>query len=301
MAIQTNPSATTIVTEAMNKAGIVDVTDYLTRAKDEWLQEILNEIWTKTEDTGNTRLKSLETFDILISTANRKIVSCPTDFNEELSVTLLDGDHRGTAQAVGAGSITLASDEDLTDDEAEGAYVLITSATTGTGQLEEITDYNETTKVATIPSWSETTPIGTITYLIVTRRRDLELEDVRDQDERSIISPGLPLSVAFLNDKMYFDRSFDSNGPYGIQLRYFVHIHKIDLAESASTDVFVKLLKNWQNVLKLGVQYKCQDFIEDDRWNRTYQQFQSELKNLLVKEELPFGGTFEGFRMPRRY
>ena len=78
--------------------------------------------------------------------------------------------HQGTAQAAAATTITLATSAtygtvDTRDDYYTGAKVEIISGTTGAGQISRITDYNGSTKVATVNTWG-VTPTGTIVYFI---------------------------------------------------------------------------------------------------------------------------------------
>ncbi|MCH9716852.1 MAG: hypothetical protein K0U52_07170 [Gammaproteobacteria bacterium] len=68
-----------------------------------------------------------------------------------------------TAQAGAASTITLASGANATDDYYNGWYVETTGGT-GSGQIRKITDYNGTTKVATVASAWSTNPDVTTTY-----------------------------------------------------------------------------------------------------------------------------------------
>jgi len=70
----------------------------------------------------------------------------------------------GTAQAGGATTITLAAAASSTDDAYNG-YTIETTGGTGSGQTAIISDYDGTTKVATVPTWG-TNPDATTTYEI---------------------------------------------------------------------------------------------------------------------------------------
>ena len=71
----------------------------------------------------------------------------------------------GTAQAGAAGTITLDASASAVNDFYNHCQILLTGGT-GVGQLRLITDYNGTTKVATIgPNWA-TTPDATSTFAI---------------------------------------------------------------------------------------------------------------------------------------
>jgi hypothetical protein len=71
--------------------------------------------------------------------------------------------HRGTAQAGGASTVTLASGASATDDTYNNSTVTITGGT-GIGQTRTITDYVGSSRVATVDSAWTTTPDSTSTY-----------------------------------------------------------------------------------------------------------------------------------------
>lgn len=73
---------------------------------------------------------------------------------------------QGTAQAATGTTLQLRSAAAFANDEINGCFVYIRSATTGAGQVREITDYVSSTDTATIdPAWT-TTPTGTIEYIV---------------------------------------------------------------------------------------------------------------------------------------
>ncbi len=75
----------------------------------------------------------------------------------------------GTAQSATSSTITLASDASATDDAYNGYGIVITGGT-GSGQDHlRITDYNGTTKEATLTSTWTTTPDSTSTYRVIKR------------------------------------------------------------------------------------------------------------------------------------
>jgi hypothetical protein len=83
-----------------------------------------------------------------------------------LAATTTAADVTGTAQAGSAGSITLEAGSSSTDDYYSGMVITLTGGT-GDGSKGVITDYNGTSKVATVqPSTAAFTPDGTSTYSI---------------------------------------------------------------------------------------------------------------------------------------
>lgn len=84
----------------------------------------------------------------------------------------------GTAQAGAAGTITLAAGASAVDDFYNGCIVLLKS-NTGVGQARVITDYNSTSKVATIePNWTQ--PDDTTTYDVLLT--DVAVNRILDTD-----------------------------------------------------------------------------------------------------------------------
>lgn len=83
----------------------------------------------------------------------------------------------GTVAAAAAGTVTLDASARATDDYYVGDYILIVAGT-GIGQTRAITDYNGTTKVATIsPNWV-TTPNTTSTFVIIPASQATASSDV---------------------------------------------------------------------------------------------------------------------------
>lgn len=291
MALPTDPTATTIVTEAWNSAGESSPSsDQLTRATGQWLQEVFNDIWLEGMKTGNTRLKTLQETLVDCSTLGVRTYSLAEDMDEEVVVEVLDGDRRGTAQAAASTTITLAAADDGTEENTEGRWILITSGT-GVDEIKQITDFNESTKVATIESAWTATPTASSTYLVV----DLEqqIEEI-DMEEMPTASPamGKPTAFAKYNRQLIFDRPWDLS-TYGIRIRYFMNIHQVDLTTGSSTRI-TRIYRNWQDVLKQGVLWKCLRDQDDDRYQAEYQVFKEKTAALLAKE-ISYGGAFTGF------
>lgn len=91
-------------------------------------------------------------------------------FNDITAMNVVDAfaDDSGTAQAGAAGTITLRSGAVATNDYYNGAVVNIYGGT-GVGQSRKITDYDGTTKVATVDSNWITNPDNTSTYFVIGR------------------------------------------------------------------------------------------------------------------------------------
>lgn len=296
MAAPTNPTGTSIVTEAMKRGGYSSPTAaQLTRAEDEWLEEVKDDIVTRSFRDGNTRLKTLQNVDVQISIDNQSYVAVPSDFDEEIKIEVLDGSETGTATAGANTTITLAADEDITQANAEGAYLLITGGT-GANGLRQILSYDTTTKVATVDSAWGTNPDNTSTYLVVDTFNELEEQNITEMEEGRT-SPGLPEYFhkvnEGVNERIYFDRPFDK-GTYGVRITYFANIRKVDLTEGST--LISKIYQNWESALKQGVYVKTLEDDNDSAHSNALTVYNNMVDTLLMKE-IPYGGEFIGFEV----
>jgi hypothetical protein len=101
--------------------------------------------------------------------------------------------HSGTAQAGGANSITLAAGASGTDDLYNGMPIDLTGGP-GSGEVNVITDYNGTSKVATVQRTWTVTPTAATTYsipansLYKTASQNLKTASIRVWDKNQATS-----------------------------------------------------------------------------------------------------------------
>lgn len=292
MSVPTAPTITNLVTEAWNKAGVDSPTSaQLTRASTYFLEEVLDDIWSTSVITGNSRLKSLQDVLVANTTVGVRTYDMAEAFDSELTATILDGSYRGTAQAGGATSITLAVAETVTDDIAVGKYILITGGT-GIGGYRQITAYNETTKVATVDSAWTINPAVSSTYLIVTKEYLLDEIGTEEMRDYQPLPSGRPTEFAVIGRQIIFNRPFDLS-TYGLRIDYFVNIHQVDRVEGAGTRI-TRLLTNWRTTLMLGLTWKVLEFLDDNRQDKKLQEYREARAATLVKE-IPYTGAWSGF------
>ena len=297
MAIATAPTADSIVQEGLKKGGIrtPQVGD-IKRAKEEWLQELFNDIWMTSERTGNTRLKTLQTTAVAIGVDNQRQYDLPTDFDEELVITILDSTDTGTAQSGTINTVKLASDEDVTQATAEGKYILMRSGTSK-GQYRQILTYNATTKVAAVANNFDSgkTPASGDGYAIIDRYVELEEFSMDElSDYANPTSPGMPVYFAKFNDKFYFDKPLDKS-TYGMLLNYYSNLMLIDLAEGEG-NLITKIYTNWRGILTTGIKMKTEESIHSTEYKQTKSDYQELLVKLVMKE-IPYGGEMVGFTL----
>ncbi len=242
MAIPTQPTATTISTEALKLFGKSSpTTAEITRATDYGIEIVKNDL----KDMG-LEWDFLRTTGYLITTPNIQHVQLPTDYAKYISARILDG-LRGTASAGGATSITLATGASAT----VGQYIVITGGT-GSGQVRQITAFNSSTLVATVQTW-DTNPDNTSTYLIVSSHDELSMANLYDASTY-VKYPGMtrkPTGGYIKSDSaegdLYFNKTPDVI--YVIELEYYADILKIDL----SSTLYSRILRLLNGLLIQGV------------------------------------------------
>jgi hypothetical protein len=273
VAVPTVPTLTVLVTEALNKA------------------------WNRALGAGSTRLRTLQTFEVQITTIGQQKYDFASDFDEVINISILDGDHRDTAQGGGNLTITLAADEDATEDDVVGKYILITGGT-GANELRQAVAYNTTTNQATVDRVWDTNPDATSTYLIVNQITEIDPDTIDSLGSLgSTTSTGKPTMYARItegvNNRFILDKPADL-ATYGLLIRYYANIHKIDLDNTVNT-LIDKIYQNWQGVLKQGIYTKAlENNVDESRYAKAKPEYEQMLTNLLVKE-MPIFEEFEGF------
>lgn len=218
--------------------------------------------------------KLLETEAVVLTTIGQSTVTLPTDFDSEIRVYLYDAEdgYRGTAQAGGASTMTLASSFSSTAEQLHGFY-LFTLSGTGSGQVRQIVDYDDSTKIATVHSAWTVAPDNTTTYLVSTAEYRLDRMDylriVRTRNRPSAYGrTGSGMQVTPAPDKIY-----------PIILVYRANMTRLDDAGS----VFVKHMRERRSLWVQGIKTKTMLRYDDDRymaeksiWDQALMQYAAE-------------------------
>mgnify|MGYP001567929094 CR=1 FL=1 len=294
MASPTAPTLTLIVTEALKKAygGTTPSAALITRASDEWMEEVKNDIWNLAR-----KLEMLHTTAVLITTNGRNRYSLPTDFSSDLSATILDGDTTGIAQNGSASSLTLAASDTASERETIGKEFLIIAGT-GKGSCSQATAFDTTTKVVNVQPSFTTTPATGDEYMRVTSYKRLKQYPVNDYDSiTNQTSSGVPLYFFPIGDSDYKEIILypvpyrDSEKPWGLKLRYYANLMTLDL----SSTLMATLYRRWRNVFEEGVFAKALRDLDDNRQMAALKIYENSLKTLIFKET--YGSDLSNLRM----
>lgn len=280
-----------IAEEALNSVGILAPSAaQIAQAEDVFLRAILADIWTSPGKSFNTRLKSFQAKNVQIITEGLSKYSVPSDFDEEITLTLLSGGHSGTAQAGTATSITFEVGEDATN--IEGKYVLILSGTGVTG-LQQCTSYNSTTLEASCSEWT-IAPDATSVYLLIDQEIELEEKAIQELQGLGGYSKAKPTQFTKINESgvEYFIFNNPPDKIYGLLTRYYLNPILLDEVGVVMSGVYSK----WYQVLLCGTAWKVAEYEDDDRCDKKKEEYYR-LKSGLLAKEIPYGGVFKGFEL----
>lgn len=256
MAVPGDPSVESIILQGMKEGGQYTITagsTPYTEFKSYQFQSIKSEMWAACKTD-----KLLETEAVLLTAIGVSPVTLPSDFDSEIRVVLYDADdgYRGTAQAGATATMTLASTFSSTAEELHGRY-LFTLSGTGSGQVRQIVDYDDSTKIATVHADWTTAPDSTTGYMVATAEFELSRKDyqrqVRTRNRPSIYGrTGIGLQVSPAPDKIY-----------PMIMIYRSNMTRLDEAGS----LFVKHLRERQSLWIQGVKTKTMLRYDDDRYS----------------------------------
>lgn len=280
MAQPTVPTLVTITTESLKKAGHTTPTAaQLTRAQDEWMQEVKNDIWTLAK-----KLTSLQSVYYQPTVKGRSRYSMPTDFSSLLKMALIDGINTSkVAQAATASSLTLNSGETFAEADIQGKFLIITVGT-GLGSGTQITAYNSTTKVASVEPNFQTTPAATDSYIIGNINYPLDESPRWDIDGQGYpMKMEKPTRYAPIgdNDDGEFLLYPTPDKVYAAQISYYANLLNIDLAGT----LMATLYDRWRNIWTYGVFVKSLENDNNSKFVEANREYKNMLQSLIMREQ----------------
>jgi len=289
MSMPTQPTATTIVTEALTRFynGTAPETEEITRSIDYGLEKVKRDIM----GLGKTWKPLIETI-YRMGKVGVSHYDNPSDFEKDLSVGIMSGTHTGSLSNIGSSTVlTLDSTENALQREVEGKFLLITSGV-GVNQAQLIDDYDTATKIVTLAAALTTLPNPLDTYLIVDRIQDLNEISIGRYDQYSYPGvPGAPVRfVALPNDTVGQIAVHPvPNAVYGIKRRYFIDLMKLDLTSTR----YSTILRRWANIFEQGV-YVWKLGEDDDRLATENEAYQNMLITLMAHDLYGFDAEKAG-------
>ncbi len=264
MALPTLPTVTTICQEALYKAGYTNIPSTIqSRAETKWMDELKSDIMLN-NNKNSRKLKSLFTTAYTITTIGTHRYSNPSDYSSDLNLLLMTGENTGIAQTGAVNSVTLASNEDVTSDFIIGKYILMTGGTS-LYSCSQVISYSETTKVATVSPDFVTAPMLNDTYMIIDRTRNLIEKDVVQFDIITNVVKSEPINYYPIGSTTYgeFILYPTPDKVYGLQMRYFSNLLRIDLSSTLMSTLYEK----WRSIWVQGIYMKALQDIDDKKAN----------------------------------
>jgi len=204
----------------------------------------------------------LLTHEVTVTARGVRSVSQPSTAHVVKSVLINDGpdDWRGTAQAGGSTTITLASTFSEDDDNIIGKTIF-TLGGTGSLQRAYITAYNDSTKVATVHTAWSTNPSSDTTYLIADTQYEIynTSYQVMNYDNNLFVSEGLPYKAAIQGETLWMERP--PNKVYPLYWTFYSDLDQLN----ESSDLAKKILREWRGVLVEGIRAKSMVTYDDTR------------------------------------
>ena len=283
MAVPTSPTLDTLCTEALKKCGYsgTAVTDRLTRAKDEWAEEIKDDIFNLFRAN---RIRSLEITSMLVCTIGLGRYSDPEEASD-MSMIVLDGTITGIAQAGALNSITLAASETIEEGKIKGKEILIPSGA-GIASISQCIAYSTSTKIATVSPNFNTSPASGSGYQIIESYTPIQKRASWEYD--TIQSPTLLGKPEFYYPKgdqdygeFYLYKVPDK--AYGIRQRWYADLTRIDLASTH----MATLLRKWRNLWVYGVAWKAFEAMPDMERARLAQAKYERERTIILSREIP--------------
>lgn len=278
MPIPSNPTLEELVAEGLAKAGESSPSTSLSlRAETTWMEEIKNDIW----ELGK-KPKALHVTSYGVTTIGQSRYSNPTDFSSDLSLTILDGNVRGTAQTGGSSSITLAADDPSTSGSIIGKGIMIISGT-GQGSYSQVSGYDSSTKVATVVPNFTTAPAASSGYMIVDVECPVEQRPVFELDaEMNRTRVQRPDRFYPIGDEDYGEFIFNyvPDRVYGMRLRYYANLMRIDVDSTLMSTLY----QRWRTIWVEGIRFKKIDDEDDDRSQEAQDRYRRKMQAIISRE-----------------
>jgi hypothetical protein len=275
--IPPNPLLSALVLEGINQAGEANPsTALLTRAANEWAEEIKNDIWNLSK-----KPKILHVTSYTVIPKGQSRYAYPSDYSSDLFLTLLYGTNNNTCQGGSNNTLILAL-TDLSGQEIVGKEVLMMSGTSQ-GSYSQIVAYNAATFTCSVVPDFNTNPVSGDTYMMVDMEYPVETRPIWDWEARlKVVAPALPQYLYPVGDDQagYFVFNCPPDITRGARLRYYSDISLLDVNSTLMSVIYRK----WRNIFVKGIKWKKLADENDDSAPEAKQDYNSAMRVLIYRE-----------------
>lgn len=277
MGIVANPVLNDLVVEGIKQAGEYNPSASLvSRATNEWMEEIKNDIWHLAKKT-----KILHVTAYTMMNTGQSRYAYPSDYSSDLALSTLSGMAVGTCQNGGTNNITLAA-SDGSSVNIIGKEILMTGGTSA-GSYAQIVSYNTTTKLAGVIPDFNTIPVAGDTYMIIDVEYPVIVKPINEWDRLpKLVSPGLPQFAYPVGDDQqgYFVLNCPPDKGYGMRLRYYADLSQVDTNSTLMSVIY----RRWRNIFIQGIKSKKLLDEDDDRAQAEEAKYKANLMALIYRE-----------------
>lgn len=280
MSAPTQPTTTTIVTEAYRQFGISNPSaGQLATAIAEGIEKVKRDIW----ELGK-KWKLLQTTQYIPISQGVSRYANPSDFEsdvQEPAFSILDGVNSGVLQTADTSNAVLASDATTDRGAVEGHLLLITSGT-GVNQAEQVKDYTFPPNAVMRTTWG-VTPAGGDGYLVVDKHYPVaKLTRTRRNELTQPWYPGTPREVYQTGKGPggYVELFPVPDRAYGLKRDYFSNLLLVDITST----LYNYILRDWAGVFTQGTLAWLSEGYDDTRAQRIKADYAAMLRMLGARE-----------------
>ena len=281
MAIPSDPSVSSIVTEGLKRGGRSNpTTDQVTDGTTHQFREVKSDLAVRLTRSDALIAQRVSKVSIAISR-----YAWPSDANVVQAVTLIDAPDTGywnsTATAGAATTITLSASFDQQEADVVGRFIFLVSSTGSTAidPFRQIIDYNNSTKVATVDTAWTTNPGNGSEYLIETARHKLWEID-KAVEFNTIPAPwgaGKPTKAGVVGREMWMDYA-----PSRVMALWWDQWCHLDYIDEGGT-MFIRHLREQRALWVQGITVKVMQRYEHPKYAQeatAYENMKAEYGNI---------------------
>ncbi len=265
MAIPSDPSVTSIVTEALRRGGrTTPNSTQIVAAIEHQFREVKSDITQR-----SSRHQALETQIAIPTFDGQSRYTWPTDADDIRSITLVTSDSttywQGAAQTGAATSITLHASFSQDPSDVKGKFVFLPV----TGQIAQILSYTNATKVAGLDrTWVTNPGVGTSYHIGLQHDKIYSMDKPWGYD--TLTAPfgrGTPRRAALVGREIWTDVAADKT--YVLWVDYWSNLDRIDEVGA----VFLRHLRDYRSLWIQGVTVKTMQRFDEDRYQSELQVY----------------------------
>ena len=302
------PTARSIAEEALRRVGVSHPrSEEIARAEQQWVPEVINDIWSTAGINGNRRLKSLEREAWISLKAGAPRYDLPDDFDEELSVTLYKPLEVTLINTAGGSQwfevVTANVDYFATQSSVIGKTVVTLDS--GLESIIQVRNIDAVqpgsvsilSKVVVNEAWdSGSEPDFGQVAVVYETAYDIYEDGVREMD-RYTRRQGVGTPTSFMKYREQFTLDVAPSDPYwALRLRYFCNPALLPDQD----EILLKIYRDWNRALTLGVsQIGAASYGDLDLHKLLVPQYSAAVENVL-RHEIPYGGHDVRFTLDDR-